>query len=37
MNEWILGGIVVVGTIVVLGGGGWVLNGLRGGKKTPQP
>ena len=36
MNEWVLGGIVVLGTIVVLGGGGWVLNVLRGKKKTPE-
>ena len=32
MNEWVLGGLVVVGTIVALGGGSWIMNTLRGGK-----
>ena len=32
MNEWMLGGIVVVGTIVALGGGSWIVNTLRGKK-----
>ena len=37
MNEWVLGGLVAIGTLIVLGGGGWVLSTLRGGKeKTPK-
>ena len=36
MNEWMLGGLVVVGTLIALGGGGWLVNILRrGGKETP--
>lgn len=33
MNEWMLVGIVVVGTIALLGGGGWFVNALRGGNR----
>ena len=37
MNEWVLGGIVALGTLIVVGGGGWVLQILRGkSSKTPQ-
>jgi len=34
MNEWMLVGLVVVGTILVLGGGGWLMNTIRGPKKN---
>ena len=34
MNEWMLGGLVVVGTILLLGGGGWIMSLLRGKKDT---
>ena len=37
MNEWVLGGIVALGTLILVGGGGWVLQILRGkNTKTPQ-
>ena len=38
MNEWMLGGLIVVGTILVLGGGSWFVKFLRGvrGKNPPQ-
>jgi len=26
MNEWILAGVVVVGTVFLLGGGGWIMS-----------
>jgi len=32
MNEWILVGAVVIGTLVLLGGGGWIASALRGGR-----
>ena len=35
MNEWMLGGLVVVGTVLALGGGGWILRVL-GGRKDPS-
>lgn len=35
MNEWMLGGLVVVGTIAVLGGANWIVSILRGVRKTP--
>lgn len=28
MNEWVLVGIVVVGSVLALGGGGWVMSKL---------
>ena len=33
MNEWVLGGLVVIGTIVLLGGGGWIMSLVRGRNK----
>lgn len=32
MNEWIMVGGVVLGTVVLLGGGGWIASMIRGGK-----
>ena len=29
MNEWLMVGIVVVGTVLRLGGGGWIASILR--------
>jgi|TARA_Y100000310_G_scaffold221627_1_gene223233 putative effector of murein hydrolase LrgA (UPF0299 family) len=29
MNEWMLVGIVVVGTVLLLGGGGWITSIIR--------
>jgi len=37
MNEWMLGGIVVVGTILVLGAGGWIARVLRGARRNGKP
>ena len=34
MNEWILGGIVIAGSVLALGGGSWVMSTLNR-KKTP--
>lgn len=28
MNEWVLAGIVAVGTILLMGGGSWVIGSL---------
>lgn len=38
MNEWVLVGIVAAGTVVLLGGGGWIATALRRGqsKKTKK-
>jgi hypothetical protein len=33
MNEWMLGGLVAAGTLVLLGGGSWFANVLRGVKR----
>lgn len=33
VNEWMLVGIVVVGSVLALGGGGWFISKLRGNKK----
>lgn len=35
MNEWVIAGIVVVGTLLAAGGGGLITNAFR--KKTPTP
>jgi len=28
MNEWLLAGIVVVGSVIALGGGSWIMSAL---------
>ena len=33
MNEWMLVGIVVVGTLLILGGGSWLMRVLGAGRK----
>lgn len=33
MNEWILVGLVVIGTIFALGGGAWLMRAVSGSKK----
>lgn len=35
MNEWLMVAIAVVGTLVIAGGGGWILNALKGNRSTP--
>ena len=35
MNEWMLVGLVVLGTAVTLGGGSWLVNTFRGKKQPP--
>ena len=37
MNEWVLAGIVVVGSVLALGGGSWVMSKLGGGKGNNAP
>ena len=32
MNEWVIVGGAVLGTVVLLGGGGWITAMIRGGK-----
>jgi hypothetical protein len=32
MNEWVLVGGVVLGTVVLLGGGGWIASVVRGSR-----
>lgn len=34
MNEWIIVGGVVLGTVAILGGGGWIASMVRGGRKN---
>jgi hypothetical protein len=34
MNEWLMVGIVITGTVVLLGGGGWIASVLRSDKKS---
>jgi hypothetical protein len=36
MNEWIMAGVVIGGTVLALGGGSFILNVLRGGKKDTK-
>jgi len=36
MNEWVLVGLVVVGSVLALGGGGWVMNVLTRKKDAPK-
>ena len=33
MNEWVMVGAVVTGTVLLLGGGGWIASTLRNNKK----
>ena len=35
MNEWILVGIVVVGSILALGGGGWIVSAIARRRGIP--
>lgn len=35
MNEWILVGIIIVGSVLALGGGSWVMSALH--KKNIPP
>ena len=37
MNEWILAGIVIVGSVLALGGGSWVVNAIARKKNDPTP
>ena len=30
MNEWIMAGTILAGTVVLLGGGGWIVSLARG-------
>ena len=36
MNEWVLVAIVIVGTIIALGGGSWIMSILRGKDKSTK-
>ena len=36
MNEWILVGIVVVGSVLALGGGSWVVSAINRRKMPPK-
>ncbi len=36
MNDWLLAGIVAVGTAIALGGGGWIMNVLTRKKEPPK-
>ena len=36
MNEWMLVGIVIVGTVIALGGGSWIMSLLRGKDKSTK-
>ena len=36
MNEWLLVGIVVMGSVLALGGGTWVVNAIAHKKADPK-
>jgi hypothetical protein len=36
MNEWIMVGTVVAGTVVLLGGGGWIASLARGRRRDDK-
>jgi hypothetical protein len=36
MNEWIMVGAVVTGTIVLLGGGGWIASLMRRDRRRDE-
>jgi len=36
MNEWMLVGLVVVASVLVLGGGSWVMNVLTRKRDAPK-
>jgi hypothetical protein len=36
MNEWIMVGGVLVGTVVLLGGGGWIASLARGRRRDDK-
>mgnify|MGYP001605044793 CR=1 FL=1 len=36
MNEWILVGIIVVGSVLALGGGTWIMSAISRRNKPPQ-
>ncbi len=36
MNEWILVGIVVIGSVLALGGGSWIVNSITRRKDSPK-
>ena len=37
MSDWMLVGIGAVATLVLAGGGGWILNVIKGSKNKPTP
>ena len=36
MNEWLLVGIIVVGSVLALGGGGWIMSAISRKKADPK-
>jgi hypothetical protein len=36
MNEWVLVGIVVIGSVLALGGGSWVMSAISRKKDGPK-
>ena len=37
MNEWILAGLVIAGSVIAMGGGRWVVNPMAVEKSPPTP
>ena len=37
MNEWVLGGLVAIGTVLLIGGGGFLVRVMRGQNKDTNP
>ncbi len=37
MNDWVVAGIAVLGTVAALGGGSWIVNLFRGKGSRPAP
>lgn len=36
MNEWVMVGMAIIGTLVLAGGGAWMSKVLGGKKETPK-
>ena len=36
MNEWVLVGLVLTGTVIALGGGGWIMSVFNRKKVGPK-
>ena len=37
MNEWILAGLVIAGSVIAMGGGSWIVSSFSRKKGPPTP